>query len=89
MSKQVLRSGTSIGANVTEGIYALSRNDFVSKLSISLKEAQETNYWLKLLYSTDYLNEPEFASIHSDNEELIKMLMATLKTIKNKDKDKE
>ena len=82
MSKQLLRSGTSIGANVTEGIYAQSRNDFISKLSISLKEAQETSYWLRLLYKADYLDRNQYESIHSDNEEIIKLLIATIKTAK-------
>ena len=83
LSKQLLRSGTSIGANVTEGIYAQSRNDFISKLSISLKEAQETSYWLRLLYKSDYIGENEFTSIHHDNEEIIKLLMATIKSTKS------
>ncbi|MBQ7512823.1 MAG: four helix bundle protein [Prevotella sp.] len=82
MSKQLLRSGTSIGANVTEGIYAQSRNDFVSKLSISLKEAQETSYWLRLLFKADYLDENQFNSIHNDNEEIIKLLISTIKSTK-------
>ena len=85
MSKQLLRSGTSIGANVTEGIYAQSRNDFVSKLSISLKEAQETNFWLRLLYKSEYLDESQFSSIHQDNEEIIKLLIATIKSTKGSD----
>ena len=82
IKKQLLRSGTSIGANVTEGIYAQSRNDFISKLSISLKEAQETSYWLRLLYKADYLDETQYNSIHSDNEEIIKLLIATIKSSK-------
>ena len=83
MAKQLLRSGTSIGANVTEGIYAQSRNDFISKLSISLKEAQETSYWLRLLHKADYLDEEQFNSIHTDNEEIIKLLISTIKTAKD------
>ena len=82
MAKQLLRSGTSIGANVTEGIYAQSRNDFLSKLSISLKEAQETSYWLRLLYKSEYLDNNQFMSINKDNEEIIKLLVATIKTTK-------
>ena len=82
LSKQLLRSGTSIGANINEGIYAQSRADFVNKLSISLKEAQETSYWLTLLYKSGFLNDKQFQSIHADNLELIKMLVATVKTTK-------
>ena len=82
MSKQLLRCGTSIGANVTEGIYAQSRNDFISKLSISLKEAQETSYWLRLLLKSGYLGKNEFTSIHNDNEEIIKLLTASIKSTK-------
>ncbi len=85
MSKQLLRSGTSIGTNVTEGIYAQSRNDFLSKLSISLKEAQETSYWLRLLFKSAYLDDSQFASIHDDNEEIIRLLVATIKTTKEKE----
>ena len=82
LSKQLLRSGTSIGANITEGIYAQSRPDFISKLGISLKEAQETGYWLRLLNKSDYLDEAQFDSIYTDCEELIKILVATIKTTK-------
>ncbi|MBQ8127223.1 MAG: four helix bundle protein [Prevotella sp.] len=89
MSKQLLRSGTSIGANVTEGLFAQSRNDFVSKLNISLKEAQETNYWLRLLHKTDYLNDKEFSSIIADNDEIIRILVATLKTVREKDANRD
>ena len=85
MSKQLLRSGTSIGANVTEGIYAQSRNDFISKFSISLKEAQETSYWLRLLFKADYIGEKEFISIHNDNEEIIKLLTSSIKSTKESD----
>ena len=85
MAKQLLRSGTSIGANINEGIFAQSRADFVNKLSISLKEAQETSYWLKLLYKSSFLNDKEFHSIYSDNEEIIKMLISTIKTVKKKE----
>ncbi len=82
LSKQLLRSGTSIGANVTEGIYAQSRNDFISKLCISLKEAQETSYWLRLLFKSEYISKNEFSSIHNDNEEIIKLLTASIKSTK-------
>ena len=82
MSKQVLRSGTSIGANVREGIYAQSRNDFVSKMSIALKEAVETEYWLELLSKTGYLNEQEYSSIGADCSEISKLLTAIVKNTK-------
>ena len=80
LSKQLIRSGTSIGANVTESQQAQSRADFVSKLSIALKEAVETNYWLRLLYASDYISEAEFSSIIKDCRELEKMLTAIVKT---------
>ncbi len=82
LSKQLLRSGTSIGANIAEAQQAQSRADFISKLSIASKEAVETNYWLRLLRATDYLNEAEFKSIHSDCCELERMLTAIVKSSK-------
>ena len=82
MSKQLLRSGTSIGANVTEAQQAQSRPDFVSKLNISLKEAVETEYWLRLLHATDYLTEDQFGSIISDCDQLEKLLVSIVKTTK-------
>ena len=82
LSKQLLRSSTSIGANIAEAEQAQSRADFISKMSIALKEAVETNYWLRLLQATDYLSEAEFSSIHSDCRELEKMLTAIIKTAK-------
>lgn len=84
LSKQVLRSGTSIGANVWESIRGQSKPDFYAKLNISLKEANETLYWLELLYESDYLPEKEYKSIHEDCEELIKILVSITKTQKNK-----
>ena len=80
MSKQLLRSGTSIGANVSEAERAQSKADFISKMSIALKEANETNYWLKLLYITDYLNKSQYDSINTDINELISILIAICKT---------
>mgnify|MGYP003466942326 CR=1 FL=1 len=80
LSKQLLRSGTSIGANVAESQQAQSRADFISKLSIALKEAVETNYWLRLLYATDYLSSTEYSSVITDCKELEKLLTAILKT---------
>lgn len=81
LSKQLLRSGTSIGANLAEAECAISRKDFLSKVYIALKECSETLYWLELLEETDYLTEQEFQSLNADCEELKKMLSATTKTI--------
>ena len=83
LSKQLLRSGTSIGANVEEAIGGQSRADFVGKLAIAYKEARETSYWLRLLKDTDYLTETEFNSIHADAEELCRILGSIQKTTKN------
>ena len=82
MSKQLLRSGTSIGANVTEAQQAQSRPDFVSKLNIALKEAVETEYWIRLLHETDYLTEEQFLSILSDCDQLEKLLVSIVKAAK-------
>jgi len=83
LSKQLLRAGTSIGANVAESQQAQSRADFVSKLNIALKEAVETNYWLRLLQAAEYLSETEFCSIITDCRELEKMLTSIIKTTRN------
>ena len=85
LSKQLLRSGTGIGANVREGTQAASRPDFVNKLSIALKESAETEYWLELLVETDYLTETEFQSIYADNQELTRLLTAIINTSKRND----
>lgn len=82
LSRQLLRSGTSIGANTAEAQQAQSRADFIAKPSIALKEAVETNYWLRLLRETDYLEESQFQSLHQDCRELERMLTAILKTTK-------
>ena len=82
LSKQVLRSGTAIGALVHEAEFGQSKPDFRSKMSIALKEANETQYWLTLLRETDYINEKMFESVSNDCVELIKMLVATVKTSK-------
>jgi len=82
LSKQVLRSGTSIGANVEEANGGQSRTDFVAKLGIAYKEARETSYWLRLLKDTGYLTETEFGSIHSDAEELCRIIGAIQKSTK-------
>lgn len=84
LSKQVLRSGTSVGANVEEAIGGQSRADFVAKLGIAYKEARETSYWLRLLKDTEYLTETEFESIHADAEELCRIIGAIQKTTKGK-----
>lgn len=81
LSKQLLRSGTSIGANLAEAECAISKKDFLSKIYIALKECAETKYWLELLNETEYLTEEQFQSIFSDCEELRKMLSATTKTL--------
>ena len=83
LSKQLLRSGTSIGANTAEAQQAQSKPDFISKLSIALKETTETKYWLKLLFATDYLTEVEFQSINSDCVEIEKILVSILKSLKD------
>ncbi|HEY9285686.1 MAG TPA: four helix bundle protein [Pyrinomonadaceae bacterium] len=83
LSKQVLRSGTSIGANVEEAIGGQSRADFVSKLSIAYKEARETSYWLRLLRETKYLDESEAASILNDLDEILRIIASILISSKN------
>ena len=82
LSKQLLRSGTAIGALLKESEHAQSRADFVSKLSIALKEANESDYWIELLYKTDYLSEKEFRSMIKDCEDLLKLLASIVKTIR-------
>lgn len=82
LSKQLMRSGTSIGANVSEAQRAQSKADFVSKMSIALKEANETNYWLKLLYRTDYIDEKQFGSMVGDLDEIISILVPICNTSK-------
>lgn len=84
MSKQIYRSGTSIGANVAESINAQSDADFINKLSVALKEANETEYWLKNLYSADYIDQKGYQSLQKDNEEIIKILVSSIKTMKRK-----
>lgn len=82
LSKQVLRSGTSIGALVKESEHAQSKADFINKLNIALKEANETEYWLMLLKDSNYLDVKSFKSIHADSVELIKLLTSIVKTSK-------
>ena len=82
LSKQVLRSGTAVGALVSEAEFAQSKADFISKLSIGLKEANETLYWLSLLKDAEYIDEKMFKSIQPDTEELIKLLVSSINTAK-------
>lgn len=84
MSKQLLRSGTSIGANIAESECAISDKDFLSKLYIAFKESAETQYWLDILFETSYLSSQEYESITADCTELKKMLSSITKTIRNK-----
>ncbi len=79
LSKQLLRSGTSIGANVAEAQKAQTKPDFNAKMNIALKEANETEYWLKLLYKTEYLTEKEFKNIENDIKEIIAILVSICK----------
>ena len=79
MSKQLLRSGTSIGANVSEAQKGQSKADFNMKMNIALKEANESDYWLRLLYRTDYLTKQEFESIQKDTKEIIAILVSICK----------
>ena len=83
LSKQLLRSGTSIGANVSEAEKAPTRTDFNAKMYIALKEANESEYWIRLLYKTNYLTTEEYENISMDVKEIIAILMAITKTIKN------
>ena len=83
MSKQVLRCGTSIGANVKEALRGQSRADFRAKMNIALKEASETEYWLELLHESDYITEEQFQSIIADNIEIIKILTSIVKNADN------
>ncbi|SDY67045.1 four helix bundle protein [Hymenobacter psychrophilus] len=83
LSKQLLRSGTAIGALIREAEYAESKKDFIHKLSVAQKEANETVYWLDLLLATDYLTTDESSSLHQDVLELLKMLTSSIKTAKN------
>ena len=84
LSKQLLRSGTSIGANVKEAVYAQSKADFTAKLFIAQKEGAETEYWLELLYESDYITKDEFDSIYGDCQELMSMIVASTKTLQGK-----
>ena len=82
LSKQILRSGTSIGALVKEAEHAQSKADFLNKMNIALKEANETEYWLMLLKDSKYIEEKSFDSIHEENVEIIKLLASIVKSLK-------
>ena len=82
MSKQILRSGTSIGANIAEAECAFSKKDFLAKMYIEFKECSETKYWLELLYKTEYLSKEQYDSIDSDCTELLKLLSSITKSTK-------
>ena len=82
LSKQLLRSGTSIGANIREAEHAQSKADFIHKLSISLKEANDTEYWLDLLFETRYLTIEEFQNVKNKNTEILKILTSIINTSK-------
>ncbi len=84
LSKQVLRSGTGIGANAKEASMAQSKKDFEAKMSIALKEAGETEYWLELLHEGDYIEEKSFESMNADNKELIRIITSILKSSRKK-----
>ena len=87
MSKQLLRSGTSVGANVCEAQQAQSPMDFLSKMNIALKESYESDYWLRLLHHTDYLNKEEYDSIITDCRSISKLLVTIVKSTKNNNKN--
>ena len=86
MSKQVLRSGTSIGANIRESLYAQSRADFINKMSIALKESSETEYWLELLHESGYIEDKAFESIYDENCKISATLINIIKKAKESEK---
>ena len=83
LSKQLLRCGTSIGANIKEAVRGQTKPDFYAKMNIALKEASESEYWLELLHESDYLTDQQFSSLYADCQELIKLLVAITKTQKS------
>ncbi|WP_278020584.1 four helix bundle protein [Flavobacterium ginsengisoli] len=89
LAKQLLRSGTSIGAMIREAEHAESKSDFIHKFAIAQKEANETVYWLELLKATDYLNEKEFENIYNDAITILKLITSILKTSKNQSEAKK
>jgi four helix bundle protein len=83
ISKQVMRSGTSVGACIREARHGESKADFIHKLSIAQKEAEETHYWIELMQAVDLLNEKEFGSLECDVKEILKLITASIKTAKS------
>lgn len=86
LSKQILRCGTSIGANVEEAIGGFSKSHFIFKINLAYKESRETMYWIKLLHETEYLDEKSFNSLKNDLEEISKILYSIIKSVKNNNK---
>ena len=86
MSKQILRSGTSIGANIRESKNAQTDPDYLTKMNIALKEADETQYWLELLFRSEYITEKEYESLNEDLKEIIAILVSIVKKLKDKGK---
>jgi len=89
MSKQLLRSGTSVGANIRESEYAVSRKDFLNKLTIALKECNESAYWLELLYETNYIEQQEYNELYNMCLEILRMLKSSTRTLKERVEDNE
>jgi four helix bundle protein len=83
LSKQLLRSATFIGANIEESIWGISHADFTSKIHIAYKEARETHYWIRLIHDSGYMSDERFTSLLSDNEEILKIFWAIIRTWKN------
>ena len=83
ISRQVKRSGASVGANICEALYASSKKDFLNKMYIAYKELGETKYWLRVLYKTELIDTPSYSSLHSDCEELDKIISSIIKTTKD------
>lgn len=83
LSKQLLRSGTSVGALIREAQHAESKADFIHKLSVALKEANENDYWLELLHKTDYMDQSKYLELTESNSEVIRILISSIKTVKN------
>ena len=83
MSKQLLRSGTSIGANIAEAEFAINKDDFKAKLYISLKECNESRYWIRLLHKAEFITDDEYKSLYEDCQEILRILIAITKTLKD------
>lgn len=89
ISKQLLRSGTSIGANLNEAVYAQTKDDLIAKTYIALKECSETLYRLRLLHKASYLSDKQYVSMHNDAEEILKILITSIKTLKRKKEEEK